>query len=300
MRLLLALLSLSLIWGMSFMFIKILVPVVGPMGVVFYRCLFGALAIFIYLIVKGRVSYLFKRLPWGSLILVGLLNALIPWGLIAFSEERISSSLAAALNATTPLFTGILGALFFSRVLKLRQWSGVIIGFIGILFLIEFNLGSFFKEDWIGVVPMLIATACYGFASQFTKKNLSDVPVDILAIMTLAVGTLGGFIMMFVSGDVQLFTPIIERDILISLIGLGVFGSGIAYLLFFYMIQKGSAEYATLVTYLVPVTALFWGSAYLDEAVTVTMVVGLLFIFTGVYLSGRTTKAEKRLLQKSA
>ncbi|MCA0987899.1 DMT family transporter [Guptibacillus algicola] len=300
MRLLLALLSLSLIWGMSFMFIKILVPVVGPMGVVFYRCLFGAVAILGYLIVKRRVSNLFNKLPWGSLILVGMLNALIPWGLIAFSEVRISSSLAAALNATTPLFTGILGALFFSRVLKARQLSGVIIGFIGILFLIEFDISSFFQEDWVGVVPMLIATACYGYASQFAKKNLAHVPVDIMAIMTLTVGAVGGMIIMLITGDAPSFTPIMERDILISLIGLGVFGSGIAYLLFFYMIQKGSAEYATLVTYLVPVTALFWGSAYLGEAVTLTMIVGLLFIFTGVYLSGRTTKTERNTLRKSA
>lgn len=282
------------------MFIKILVPELGPFGVVFFRCLFGAIAIMIYLSVKGRIHYLFKTLPWGSLILVGIMNALIPWGMIAFSEERISSSLAAALNATTPLFTGILGALFFSRVLKLKQWIGIIIGFIGILFLINFNINSFFKEDWIAIGPMFIATACYGYASQFAKKNLTNIPVDIMATITLSIGALGGFVLMPFTGGFPQFTLLLQRDILISLIGLGVLGSGIAYLLFYYMIQKGSAEFATLVTYLVPVTALIWGSAYLNEAVTITMIVGLLFIFTGVYLSGRNKNNQLNQLRKSA
>ncbi|MDQ0483338.1 DMT family transporter [Guptibacillus hwajinpoensis] len=301
MRLFAALISLSLIWGMSFMFIKLIVPVVGPWGIVFYRCLLGASAIFIYLLVRGRVLELKKKLPWGSLILVGIMNALIPWGMIALSEERISSSLAATLNATTPLFTTVLGALFFGRILKGKQWSGIIVGFIGILFLIDLDVTALFKEDWRGIVPMLLATACYGFASQYTKKKLTAVPVDVLAIITLSIGALGGLTLMYLTDEgTEQFTLLLQRDILISLFGLGVLGSGIAYLLFYYMIQKGSAEFATLVTYLVPVTALIWGSTYLNEAITIPMIVGLLCVFAGVYMSSRSANIERNSYKKSA
>ncbi|TKD71822.1 DMT family transporter [Pseudalkalibacillus hwajinpoensis] len=301
MRLFAALVSLSLIWGMSFMFIKLIVPVVGPWGVVFYRCLLGASAILIYLLVRGRFKELKKQLPWGSLVFVGVMNALIPWGMIALSEERISSSLAATLNATTPLFTTVLGAIFFGRILFRKQWSGVIVGFIGILFLIDLDLTTLFEEDWRGIVPMLIATACYGFASQYTKKKLKVVPVDVLALVTLSVGALGGFVIMYLMGEgASQFTLLLQRDILISLFGLGVLGSGIAYLLFFYMIQKGSAEFATLVTYLVPVTALIWGNVYLDETITMPMIIGLICVFAGVYMSSRPAKVERKSYRKSA
>ncbi|MFP3441222.1 EamA family transporter, partial [Pantoea sp. SIMBA_133] len=97
---------------------------------------------------------------------------------------------------------------------------------------------------------MLIATSCYGFASQYTKKNLKGVPVDVLSFITLTIGAIGGLLMMLTSGEGRIqFTLLLQRDILIALIGLGVFGSGLAYLLFYYMIQHGSAEFATLVTY---------------------------------------------------
>ncbi|MFP3339628.1 hypothetical protein R0J91_16740, partial [Micrococcus sp. SIMBA_131] len=88
-------------------------------------------------------------------------------------------------NATTPLFTSILGAFLFGRMLFLKQWTGIIVGFIGILFLIDLDLSALVKGEWRGVFPMLIATSCYGFASQYTKKNLKGVPVDVLSFITL-------------------------------------------------------------------------------------------------------------------
>nr|WP_286170564.1 DMT family transporter [Bacillus sp. NTK071] len=167
--------------------------------------------------------------------------------------------------------------------------------------MIDLDLTTLLEEDWRGIFPMLFATGCYGFASQYTKKNLKDVPVDVLALVTLSVGALGGFVLMYLTGQGSMqFTVLFQRDILISLFGLGVLGSGIAYLLFYYMIQKGSAEFATLVTYLVPVTALIWGSVYLNEDITIPMIIGLLCVFTGVYMSGRSAKVERKSYSKSA
>ncbi|TLS37702.1 DMT family transporter [Pseudalkalibacillus caeni] len=287
MKLYAALITLSLIWGMSFMFIKLLLPALGPWGVVFWRCFFGAVTLLVTITARKQFYYI-KKLPWKSLMLVGIFNALIPWGLIAVSELRISSSMAATMNATTPIWTSLIGFLFFSVSLKAKHWTGIFVGFIGILFLLNFNVQSIFTEDFIGIGTMLGATICYGFASQYTRRYLKDVPVSIIAFFTLLFGMAGGFTLMLVTDGFSAEVFFSPKSFL-SMIGLGVLGSGIAYLLFYYMIKEGSAEFASFVTYLVPVTALLWGSMLLNEELSSNLIVGLVLIFSGVYLSTRRT-----------
>jgi drug/metabolite transporter (DMT)-like permease len=94
------------------------------------------------------------------------------------------------------------------------------------------------------------------------------------------------------------FIAVGSMEILLSLIGLGVFGSGFAYLLYYYMVKEGSAEFASLVTYLVPITAMIWGSLLLGEKITPHMLFGLILIFSGVYLSSYKTKASKHKMAK--
>ncbi|MGM7700996.1 DMT family transporter [Pseudalkalibacillus sp. Hm43] len=287
MKLYLALITLSLIWGTSFYFIKILVEDLGPWGIVFVRCTLGAITLFLIILAQRRFT-MFRNIPWKSLLLVGILNALIPWGLIAISETTISSSLASIVNATTPIWTSVIGVLFFSIALSFRQWFGVIIGFIGILVLIDLNVTTLFQEDLIGMGTMIAATLCYGFSSQYTKRHLQGISVMMISLVTLLVGAIGSLLIMLVTGS-QPSVGVYSLDAIVAMIGLGVFGSGLAYLLFYYMIQKGSAEFATFVTYLVPITAMFWGWFLLDERIPAHAIFGLILILAGVYLSTRKT-----------
>ncbi|WP_018930631.1 DMT family transporter [Gracilibacillus lacisalsi] len=280
-----ALLTLSLIWGMSFLFIKLLLPYTGPWGIVFLRCFFGVIPLYIILLWKKRTE-ITKKLPWKSLIFVGLLNVSIPWALIGWSEEKISSSTAAILNATTPIMTSFIGFLFFFILLSKKQWLGILIGFAGVLTLLEFNIIGLFGNDFIGIGTMIMATICYGVASQHAKKHLNQVSILVVAIATLTIGTISGLIGMvmtssFPSGIFSSFTPII------AIIGLGIFGSGISNLLFFYMVKEKSAEFATSVYYLIPLTAMLWGYWILNETLSANLFLGLLFILVGVYLSGK-------------
>jgi drug/metabolite transporter (DMT)-like permease len=298
-RLYSALFTLSIIWGMSFLFIKVLLDYTTPFGVVFYRCLFGAISlVVIILLSKERID--FKKLPYGSLFIVGLLNAAIPWALISFSELKISSSMASVINATTPLWTAIIGFSIFAVKLNKMQIVGILTGFIGILYLLKLDIQALFTEDFIGVGTMLVATVCYGLSSHYTKRNLKDVSVKVVSLATLIVG---GFISFIAS---LFYEPLTLEAITTpiafwSFIALGVFGSGIAYLLFYYCIKEGSAEFATLVTYLVPVTAILWGYLLLNEQITSNLLIGLVLIFLGVYLSGmkkRTTLNKQHHLSK--
>lgn len=291
-----ALIALSMIWGASFLFIKILVEEFGSIGVVFLRCSFGAVTLLFILFVKKELIR-DQQLPWKSLIIVSLLNNFIPWGLIALSETKITSSLASVVNASTPIWTSIIGFAFFSIRLKKFQWLGVLIGFIGILFLLQLDITKLFSESLIGVGTMTLAAISYGLSSQYTKRYLSNVSVFILGAFTLSFSAIISFFVTLFINPLSL-ERIFSYDMIFPIIGLGVFGSGIAMAIFFYLVREGSAEFASFVTYLVPVTALLWGSLFLNETITLNMIFGLILIFIGVFLS--TYKRRNSMTVKQA
>ncbi|KIL49577.1 DMT family transporter [Jeotgalibacillus soli] len=286
-----ALIALSLIWGLSFVFIKWLVEPAGVWGTVFLRCMAGALILLPILWVKRK--QIRRPIPWKALILVGIFNAGLPWGLIALSETQINSNTAAVLNALTPICTGLIGFLFFSIELSRRQWGGIIIGFAGILVLMEFSVSQLFSHGFVGVGTMILAALCYGFASQYTRKYVKDAGVLLITIYSLVVGGIVGLVGIWFSGPIHL-TGTFDPLFILSVIGLGCFGSGIAHLLFYYMLTKGSPEFATTVTYLVPITAMIWGSVLLNESISANLAIGLMIIFFGVYIATKKPRKNAR------
>ncbi|MCP8616057.1 DMT family transporter [Salirhabdus salicampi] len=276
------LIILSLVWGTSFLFIKLLVEQFSVWEVVFWRCLFGAAILWAILLLKNRRQLI--ALPWIKLAVIGLMNNSLPWAFIAFSEMSITSSLASVLNATTPIWTAIIGFVFFQRQLKGVQWLGLIIGFAGIVVLTDFSNFSVANDNALGIGTMLLAAACYGFAAQYTRKHLKDVSVLAIATVSISFAAMIGFIFSMFSGNMNTLL-IFQPKIFLSFISLGTFGSGLAIVMLYYLIQKGSAEFASTVTYLVPVSAIIWGAVILSEPITLSMITGLIFILLGVYLS---------------
>ena len=286
-----ALVILSLIWGTSFLFIKVLVNDFGPWGVVFWRSFFGALTLLLILFLR-KEKQKWDDLPWLSIILVGILNNVLPWGLIALSETKISSSMASVVNATTPIWTILIGFLIFSNKLRKMQWLGIFIGFIGILILLNLNIKQLLSENLLGVGTMIGATICYGFGTQLSKRYLKDLSITFISASTLFVAAVTSFFMMLVVNP-EAIAAIVSVKVILYLIGLGVFGSGFAYLFFYYMVKEGSPEFAALVTYLVPVSAMLWGKLLLGEVISINMLIGLVFIFSGVYLSSYKRKSKQ-------
>jgi drug/metabolite transporter (DMT)-like permease len=293
-----ALFTLSLIWGTSFLFIKLLVEPLGAWGVVFGRCLFGT--VILLLIIAFRKDWKgLKGLPFGIIVLVSLLNNALPWYLIALSETKITSSYASLINATTPIWTLIIGFLFFQNKLRLLQWLGIALGFFGIIILSGVDITSIKDQSIVGLFTMVGATLCYGYSTHLTKKYLSTASVTMISFSTLLVSALISFIMVLLT-DRTIFTMIFEPSIFGSLIGLGVFGSGFAYLLYYYCIQKGSPEFASLVTYLVPISAMVWGAVILKEEIHFSMITGFILILAGVYVSSKKPKENKIQISKTA
>ena len=286
-----ALIVLSLIWGTSFLFMKILLDTLDPAVIVFGRCFFGFLILgIIYLIVK-RGQRNGKKLPWVKITFVALMNNVIPWLFICSSETKISSSLASIINATTPIWTLVIGFLIFSSPLRKNQWVGIIVGFIGIFILSEIKPGDFNAGHLSGVLLMSCATFCYGVGSHLSKKFLSDLSVLETSFLTMAFSAAISLVWVLITGPGQL-AELFDVSVILPFVGLGVLGSGIAYLLYYFLVQKGSPEFASLVTYLAPVSAIFWGALLLNEKIHASMMIGLAVIFAGVYISSLKVKGK--------
>jgi drug/metabolite transporter (DMT)-like permease len=279
-----------LIWGLSFVFMKWLLEPAGVWGIVFLRCVAGAIILLPVLWLKRKEVK--GKLSWKWLIIVGIFNCGLAWGLIPLSETVINSTTASILNATTPIWTGLIGLILFSYVLTGRQWIGILIGFFGILVLMDFQFGRLFGQDFVGIGTMLVAAICYGLAGQLTKRFLSGIGVLVITTFTLLTGAVVGLIGMLLT---EPFNPtlLLKPLPIFAVIGLGCFGSGLGQLIYFYINKNGSPELAATVTYLIPATAMIWGYVLLGEGITPNIIIGLLIIFIGVYLSSRKSKGVK-------
>lgn len=285
----LVLLLLSLIWGGSYYFIKVLIQDFGPWTVVFLRSALG-LAVITLVMVVMRKPFQFKNMSWVSVIVMALVNTCIPWAIIGFSEMRLTSSMASVLNATTPLWSLVVGALFFRTVAFRTQWIGMGAAIIGLIVLLGLNPASIISVDAWGFIGMIVASLFYGIGSQLSKRLLKA-----LSTYQATFGTL--FFSMLGSGSIALsfetipYSQLAVPQNIAVLIGLGIFGSGIAYILFYWIVQNGGPVFATMVTYLLPICSLVWGATLLNENIRWSMIAGLALILAGVFLSSE--KREK-------
>lgn len=286
----LALISLSLIWGGSFLFIKLLLEEYGPWGIAFFRSAFGLVLIIIVMKLL-RQPFGLRTIPWVPMTIMALVNTAIPWFFIGLSETRITSGMASVLNATTPLWTVIVGVFFFKKMTNKLQWLGLVISLFGMIILLGVNPVSLISVDPVGAVCMISATLCYAVGSHLSKRftELTMYQVTFGTLLCAMVGSgLAGLVF-----ETKSLLQVPSLASLGAISGLGLLGSGVAYILFYFMIQKGSPEFATMVTYLVPVSAIIWGYALLHEPLEWSLVTGLVLILAGVYIAGRFSPKEK-------
>lgn len=284
-----ALIVLGLIWGGSFYFIKRLLEDFEPWTIAFLRSGFGCVTVAAVMLILGK-KFELRAIRWLPLAVVAMVNTAVPWALIGIGETRLSSGLASILNATTPLWTIAVGALFFKAATNRMQWVGMVLAMAGIVILLDIDPRSFAAVDFVGFACMLAAALCYAFGSQLSKR-LKDVTLYQTTFGTLLCSTLGSGAVALAVEPVNL-SPVASLTNIGLIVGLGVFGSGIAYILFFFMIQQGSPEFATMVTYLVPATAVLWGFTLLNEPVHWSLFAGLIFILGGVFVSGRKRRRQ--------
>jgi drug/metabolite transporter (DMT)-like permease len=283
------LVALAAIWGSSFMFIKVAVRELTPGEVVFGRVLVGALVLLPavpFTVGWPRLRSELRRYAL-SFVVLGLFNASLPFWLLAWSEKRLDSGLAAVLQASTPLFTALI-ALGFSRGDRVTggRLAGVVIGFLGVVLLV----GAQPNGDVLSALAVLGCAVCYAGSAIYAGVRLRRASPIIISFGTLLVATLT----MLPLGAAQLPDHMPGWKVIGSVIALGALGLSIAYLLYFGLIAGAGASYAVLVTYLVPALALGYGALFLGESVTASAIGGLVLILAGVALGTGTLRLSRR------
>lgn len=270
---------LAALWGGSFLFMRYAVPDFGVVPLIWLRVALASICLLPLLLMKRQFGAL--RRQAGALTVMGLFNSGLPFLLIAWATLSITAGLASIMNAMTPVFTALIGALWLGDRLDGRRSLGLLLGLAGVALLAadkaDFRPGG---SGW-AIVAMLLATACYGFAANHTRRYLQGVPALVNATGTQLVSAL------------VLLPPALwswpERmpglGPWLATLVLGVACSALAYLLFFRLIARVGASRAVTVTFLVPVFGTLWGALFLDEPVTASMLAGGAVVLLGTGLA---------------
>lgn len=280
----LALVGLALIWGGSFLAIKLAVHDMSPPVLLLLRSVFGFIALAAILRAMGRpLLSQGWRTRLGSFAIMAITNAVIPWILIAWGEERISSGLASILNATTTLWTAVL--IFWiipSERPSLVNYIGVVLGFAGVVVLFYPDLSVHgFSGNFFAAIAVVLAGLSYAVNAVYQRRKMRGV-----SVFEVSVGQLGASVVLaFPIAAPTLPDLHLQLLSLGAVAALGAFGTGVAYLLYYYVINTLGAVRAAGVTFLVPITAVFWGVVLLHESLSLPIVVGMLVILAGIVLT---------------
>jgi len=277
---LLELVLLAAIWGASFIFMRIGSPEFGPFLFMALRTLIASIFLLPLVFIAKKQS-LFSGYKM-KIFIVGLFNTVIPFVLFGYAILSLSGGITSVLNATTPMFGAIVAYIWFKDKLTISATLGLFIGFVGVYFLMldKINLPND-ESVFLPTIAAMLASLCYGFTANYTKKYLSGISSIVLAAGSQVSATI---ILLPIS---LFFIPdaMPSMSASISVILLGVLCTAIAYIIFFRLIANLGPTRAISVTYLIPAFGLLWGGLFLDEKVTFWMLIGCGFVLVGVALT---------------
>lgn len=283
--------ALGTVWGCSFIFIKQGLEFLTPFGVAFGRCALGALSLIIVLKIN-RQKFPRGFHIWLRLWIVSLLLNVLPGILFAYAEVHVTSILAGIINATTPLMTLIVMFTFF-REEKIHSYQlvGLAIGATGVLGVLGIWRGIG-ENSGLAVLALIAAVTCYGFSFPFTRKFVLPLGIrpDVMAttqITAAAITLLPLYLVDGIANDQYRVGPVL------SMVALGVLGTGYAYIWNFRIIAAAGSSIASSVTYLTPVVAVLVGWIFLGESISWNEPAGGALVILGAAISqGRFQKRE--------
>ena len=277
---------LALIWASAFFNIKIATYSYGPVSIAFFRIFFGAIpVIFLCLYKKIKIESFTKDWFWFASI--GVINLVIPFFLIAYGVQKVQSNLAAILMASTPLSATIL-AHFFTKYEKINftKVIGVLIGFFGIIVLFSDNI-LIDNENFFYALMILLGSTFYVIGGLLTlkisKKRNENVTASILIWGTIVVFPIAMLLE-------QPWNFNLRLDSTISLIYLGIFPTGVAWLLRFHILKKNGLVFQAQVAYLIPIFGVILGYIFLKEIITLKVLIALVTVIIGFYFVRRSIK----------
>ncbi len=274
-------LALGVMWGSSYLFIKLAVDDFGTFTLVALRLAIGAAMLWIVIRLANQALPREPRL-YGHLVVMALVNIVIPFALITWAEQSVDSSIAAILTSAVPLFAIIIAPIFLhDEPIRVNGLVGLLVGFVGVVVLASRELGIA-GSDLTGEIALLGAALSYGIGAVYARHNMRSVPPLIPAVFQVTFALL-------ISGAVAI---LFERpwearpdgEAIFSIIWLGVVGSGLAYLAVFRLLASWGATRTTMVAYVIPVVGIVLGFLVLAEPIDGRHLIGTALVIGGVGL----------------
>ena len=272
------LITLAAIWGSSFVFMRVIAPVLGPVVTADLRIFIAGLVLLGYSIFKG-LNLDWKK-NWKLYLYVGVISLALPFSMFAYAAMYIPASYSVVLNSTTPLFGVLLSALMLKEKITVFKLMGVAIGMFGVFIVADVGSADLNTQFIISMIACLVAAALYAYNSIYVKLKASD-----LSPMALSTGS-----QIFAGLALALLIPVspvvkpITFNVIICLLCLAVICTAVAMLLYYQLLENVGPTKALTVTFLMPVFGILWGAIFLGEEVTLKMILGSLLILFGTGL----------------
>ena len=287
------LLLLSAIWGGSFLFMRIGVPVLGPEFLIF--CRVGIASIFLLSISFLYKQRLFISLHWKHYLILGLFNSALPFFCFAYAAQTISASFLSILNATSPIWAAAISAIWLKTQLTLKSVLGMTLGLIGVGILAGVEALSLPENGGVAIIAGLGAALSYGIVTTYAKSAVEIAP------FANAHGSLWGATLLLTPFAWVSFplSGLPSLQVILSVFALGVACSGIAYLIYFRLVSDVGATSALSVTFLIPVFGTLWGWLFLDENVGIHTLMGGAVVLMGTALVTNFSTKDLFTLKKA-
>ena len=291
----LAFIFVGAIWSSSFMWIKIALLEVDPIMLVAFRVLFGVIFCFTVIFIKGtKFSRNFK--DWQPLLVLGITNIAVPFFLISWGEKSVDSSVASILDSTVPLFTIFIAHyLLKDDRMTLLKLSGLLIGFAGVVVLLSKDIGTS-SSTLPGKAAIVLASIFYSGSAVYIRRTTQDTP----GILRSAGPLLSASVIMWLAAAITekpIKVPVLTNT-WIALLFLGVLGSGLAFVLAFYLIHEIGPTRTSMVAYVFPLGGVILGVKFLQEQITWQLITGGILIIASLVVANLNL-SEKPSLEKA-
>ncbi len=267
----------SLSWGASFMFTRLAVDEIAPTYLVIARLFLASILLGPIFIRMKDLILMSKEIP--SILILGIINAALPFFLYAYSAQDLSAGMLSILNGTSPLFALIIAITLFKQNTTLLQILGLCLGFVGLLIFIGFNQLSFI---FFPVSLCLIGAFCYAYSNNILFK-LNHIRSAALASVTMISGFFFSLPLIFM--ETSEFSLNLSPQIIFAIFFLGLVSTGVSFIAYVVLLQRSSPVQASSIIFLVPVTGIFWGAVFLGEVITRNVLIGAAFILVGIALT---------------
>jgi drug/metabolite transporter (DMT)-like permease len=277
------LIFLGALWGASYLFIRLSIDEFGPFLIAELRLMIAAILIGLFLFIHParRTHLMIQCNEWRKLMVVGVFNSALPFCLIAFAMGNLTAGMGAILNSTAPIWGSIVAYVWLREQLSKWQMLGLLLGVLGVFVLVGDRATFHFSGQALNPIAILVATLSYGASASYIKKYCADVSA---LKMTFGSMLMGALLLLPLACYFWPEAPI-SLNAWLAVLGLGAFSTAYAYVLYFRLIEQIGPAKAISSTFLIPVFGIFFGELFLQEQVSLKMIVGACVILIGTALS---------------